>query len=307
VKDPDGTVWWKANRHNGNQDWKCPPGGLFFDPLPSYADVEGGLEITPEDYNPPLDLPEERLRALEESARWLFENTDFALLCAPCTTHLELLIGGREAWWVRIATDPSGVNEFLAKAVESALAQLRLLDQAVGKYALMHQIPDDMADLHGVSIGVESWREIYKPHYKRLFGEWHRTTSMRVLLHSCGAISEILDDLIECGVDVINPVQVSARGMDPGDLKARFGDRIVFYGGGLDPVLTPSETPAEEVYRSVRQHIMDLGSGGGYIFSGQHNLPGDTPVAHLEAMLQAYMDTRTECLCSTRGKEAADA
>ncbi len=151
-------------------------------------------------------------------------------------------------------------------------------------------IADDMGDGNGVTIGPDLWREIYKPHYKELFTEWHKITDMKVSLHSCGSVAEILGDLNECGIDIFNPVQISARGMEPEKLKAKFGEDIIFYGGCFDSVNLPPSTPAEIVYKKVKKNIEVFSDGGGYIFAGVHNIPGDIPVTHLEVILKAYND-----------------
>jgi uroporphyrinogen decarboxylase len=286
--DPDGTIWWE------NIGWKCPPGGIYFDPVPAKVDLGGGLEDypSPDDYHPPHDLPDEMLRGLQEAAHWLYENTPYSITCGETITDLQLKPGGREAWWMRLIEEPQAAHAFLGKACEAGLSQLRLLDQAVGQYADTLMIADDIGDVRGVTIGPDLWREIYQPHYKRLFGQWHEITRMKVHLHCCGSICDILGDLIECGVDVLNPVQVSARGMEPERLKAAYGGQIVFCGGCFDAVQTPPHTPAEGVYETVKDNIRALSQGGGYLFAGVHNIPGDTPESHLRAVLQAYRDCR---------------
>ena len=115
---------------------------------------------------------------------------------------------------------------------------------------------------------------------------------MKVNLHSCGAVSEIIPDLIECGVDVLNPVQISAAGMDAPRLKALAGDRLVLFGGAFDSTLTPASADAETVYEQVKKNIAALGRGGGFLFSGVHNTTADTPREHIEAILRAYGDMR---------------
>jgi uroporphyrinogen decarboxylase len=284
--DPDGTIWWE------DRNWKCPPGGIYFDPVPSGVELDQNEQPTPDDYCPSHDLPDEMLRNLEESARWLYTHTNYSITCGETITDLQHKPGGSVAWWMRLLEEPQIAHEFLHKACEAGLSQLKLLDQAVGKYCDMLMIADDIGDVRGVTIGPDLWREIYRPHYRRLFGGWHETTRMKVHLHSCGSIYDILDDLIECGVDVLNPVQISARNMEPERLKTAFGERIILCGGCFDAVQTPPHTPVEVVYETVKRNIAALSRGGGYIFAGVHNIPGDTPKAHLQAMLQAYRDCR---------------
>ena len=280
--EPDGTVWWENNLWTR---MKCPPGGLYFDP--DYSAMVP-MSSDPDKYNPSHDLPNELLRSLEASARWAYENTGYALCCGETICDFQLQPGGAEDWWMTLLTSPDVAHAFLQKSCDAALAQLRLLDQAIGKYTDLLMMAHDMGDTRGVTVGPDLWRAIYKPHYRKLFAGWHKITGMKVFLHSCGAISEILGDLIECGVDVINPVQISAQGMEPQRLKDRFGERVVFYGGAFDAVQTPAHTPPQIVYEKVKENIQTLSRNGGYIFAGVHNIPGNTPKEHLRAILDAY-------------------
>ena len=150
----------------------------------------------------------------------------------------------------------------------------------------------DFGDNNGVTIGEELWRDIYKPYYKQFFREWRSITNMQVNLHSCGSIASILGDLIECGVQIVNPVQTSAANMSAASLKERFGKDVIFWGGGYDAQLIDVKASYEEVYQAVCRNIRILGAGGNYIFAGVHNLPANMPEHHLKAMLDAYYDTR---------------
>lgn len=291
-RDPDGTWWWGGN--------KCPPGTLYFDaPTGSSVarDFENIEQPSPDDFDPPHELPEELLRRIEDDARWLYEHTDYSIGCGEMIHDLQLKPGGLQSWWMRMATEPEACHEFLGKAVDATLAQLKQLDQAIGKYCAMLGIADDMGDTRGITVGPDLWRQIYKPHYKRLFTAWHGITDMKVNLHTCGAMSDILGDLVECGVDIYNPVQVSADNMDPSVLKQRFGDRLIFYGGAFDAVKCPAHTPAHVVYNTVKENIQVLSRNGGYIFAGVHNLPGNMPETHMQAMLDAYRDCRDDPAC----------
>ena len=153
-------------------------------------------------------------------------------------------------------------------------------------------IAHDFGDNRGVMIGDELWREIYKPHYKKLFQGRHSITNMKINLHSCGSIASIMDDLIECGVDIINPVQTAAADMSAESLKARFGEKVIFYGGAYDAQKIPHTMTYDEVYRAVYQNIKVLGKGGNYLFAGVHNLSAEMPEHHIKAMIDAYFDAR---------------
>jgi uroporphyrinogen decarboxylase len=188
--------------------------------------------------------------------------------------------------------EPDIMHALLEKSVDVALKHLKQLDQAVGKYVDILSIAHDFGDNRGVMIGDELWREIYKPHYKKLFQGWHSITNMKINLHSCGSIASIMDDLIECGVDIINPVQTAAADMSAESLKSRFGEKVIFYGGAYDAQKIPHTMTYDEVYRAVYQNIKVLGKGGNYLFAGVHNLSAEMPEHHIKAMIDAYFDAR---------------
>ena len=287
--EADGTIWW-------DERLKCPPGGIYFDWLPQ---PQGSLpdlanQPDPEDFHPQMELPEESLNRLAEAARWRYENTPYSITVGETIHDLQLRPGGLQAWWMRMVAEPEVCHEFLRKATDAALSQLKQVHQAVGQYCDAMIMADDIGDTRGVTCGPELWRTIYKPHYQRLWTEWKKITPMRCWFHSCGSVVDLLQDFIDCGLDVLNPVQISARGMSAAELADRAAGRIILYGGALDAVVTPPGTPDEVVYETARQTIGTLASRGRYLFAGTHNIPGDTPPGHIAAMLRAYNELATE-------------
>jgi uroporphyrinogen decarboxylase len=133
--------------------------------------------------------------------------------------------GGRLQAMILMVENPDLMRAYLEKALDASLKQIVLLDQAVGKYVDILNIPQDFGDNRGVMIGEGLWRDLYKPYYYKLLQGWHERTSMKSNLHSCGSIEKILGDLIECGLDIYNPVQISAFNMAPESLKERFGKK----------------------------------------------------------------------------------
>ncbi|WP_113673288.1 uroporphyrinogen decarboxylase family protein [Vallitalea guaymasensis] len=286
--DPDGTIW-QLNK-NGKCDKKCPTNSYYFDSLTTKTkSVE---KMYPDNYNPPHHLDDKLLRNLEETAKYLYESTSFSLSCGESITDLQVSFGYFEDWMIRLIEEPKVIHEFLDKACEAAINQLKELDQAIGKYVDILCIAHDFGDNRGVIIGPELWRDIYKPHYKKLFNSWHSITDMKINMHSCGAISDIIGDLIECGMDIYNPVQISGNNMDPVDLVEKYGNDLIFYGGAYDSIQIPQETKPEVVYQIVKNNIKKLNAKNGFIFAGVHNLPGDIPKSHLEAMFSAYNDVK---------------
>jgi uroporphyrinogen-III decarboxylase len=132
----------------------------------------------------------------------------------------------------------------------------------------------------------DTYRSLYQPFHKALNDWIHTHTQWKTFMHTCGSVISLIPDFIDAGFDVLNPVQCSATGMDPDELKRQFGDRIVFWGGGVDTQHTlPFGTP-DEVRREVRERIRAFGPGGGFVFNAIHNVQAQTPIDNLMAMFE---------------------
>ncbi|MBQ3084246.1 MAG: hypothetical protein IJC46_02185 [Clostridia bacterium] len=287
IQNPDGSIIWR-----GKKDRICPAGTYYFETVSSASDLTMDFEIPdPDAFQPENALNDQTLRRLEETAKYLYETTDYSLCMGEAIRDLQISPGGMIGGMILMKEEPEIMQAFLEKCLQAALEQLKLLEQAVGKYVDILSIAHDFGDNRGVMIGAPLWRELYKPFYRRLFEGWHNTTSMKINLHSCGSIQEIMGDLIECGVDIINPVQTSAANMEAASLKEQFGDRVIFWGGAYDAQLIHVDADYEQVYQAVSQNIKTLRKGGNYIFAGVHNLPANMPEHHIKAMIDAYRAT----------------
>ena len=270
----------------------CPKGSYYFDQNEA-VDLMAEIEVPdPEQFHPRDTIEEKTLRNLENAAKKLYEETDLSLCLGESITDLQVAPGGMIGSMVLMMEEPDVMRALLSKCVEAGLKQIELLEQAVGKYVDILSVAHDFGDNNGVTIGEELWRDIYKPFYKQFFQGWRSITNMKINLHSCGSIASILGDLIECGVQIVNPVQTSAAGMSAEALKQRFGKDVVFWGGGYDAQLIDISSSYVDVYRNVYKNVKILGAGGNYIFAGVHNLPANMPEHHLKAMLDAYRDAR---------------
>jgi len=286
-EEEDGTTIWESWG-----DAICPAGTYYFDHVGS-GDLIEEFEIPdPDAFHPQDTYSDETLRNMEDAAKALYEETDLSICLGESITDLQIVPGGIFGQSVLMKEEPDVMRAFLQKALEAGLKQVQLLEQAVGKYVDVMTIAHDFGDNRNIMIGEKRWREFYKPFYKALFQGWQNITDMKVNLHSCGAISSIIGDLIECGMQILNPVQTSAANMSAASLKEKFGKDLVFWGGAYDAQLINVSASYEEVYRTVYDNIKILGAGGNYIFSGVHNLPATMPEHHLKAMLDAYRDAR---------------
>jgi len=189
-----------------------------------------------------------------------------------------------------------GMEQFLGDLVLSpaipAYIMDRLTDVTVeltrrvlalaGERLDMVYIYDDLATQNGLMISKETWRRDIRPRHARIV-EVSKEHGKQVMFHCDGAIRQLIPELIEMGVDVLNPIQVSAKHMEPAQLKGEFGDRLSFHGG-IDIVQTLPRGSREDVEREVRERIETLGARGGYILAGTHHIQADTPLSNVFAM-----------------------
>ena len=283
VTEPSGGL---ALRRGDEVIARMPKDGYYFDRLEVYP---GGAHQAVEEVNPPV-MSDELCDHCHAQSEALFQNTDFAII-APMGPPYELFYGlgtgGFESWMMSFAAEPEYVNELCAKLVDVWIENLRRFAQAVGNRVQILQFNDDFGTQTAPFISVKMFRELIMPHYKRGLDWVHANTEMKVFLHSDGAIMPLIPSIIEMGVDILNPIQTSATGMDAQALKAEFGDQLVFWGGSLDCQKTlPFGTP-EEVSREVVDHVRVFSSGGGYVFAPVHNIQAGVPVENVIAMFDA--------------------
>ncbi len=265
---------------------RMPRGGFYFDRLEKFP---GALHVDVEAFQPPL-LSDEECEHLRFEAESLYQNTDFAIV-APLGPPYELFYGlgtgDFEAWMITLASEPDYVAALYDKLTDAWLQNLERFVDAVGDHVQIIQVCDDFGTQTSPFVSVKMFRELIMPYYKRGMDWIHENTDLKIMLHSDGALFPLIPSLIEMGVDILNPVQTSARGMDPARLKEEFGDRLVFWGASLDCQQTlPFGTP-DEVACEVEQHIRTFAPGGGYVFASVHNIQAGVPPANAIAMFEA--------------------
>ncbi len=195
-----------------------------------------------------------------------------------------------QEWLYTLAADPDYVLAFYGRKVENMLTNLELYAQAVGDNIDIFRRGEDYGTQKGMMISPNMFNEMIAPYYKRVFDWIHKNTSWKIFYHSCGAISPIIGTLIECGIDILNPVQTTAVGMDPARLKAEFGEAITFWGGGIDTQSVLPYGSTEEVRAQVRERMQIFGPGGGFVFTPVHNIQEQVPVEHLLAMYETVQE-----------------
>ncbi len=236
-----------------------------------------------------LPLDEKGLVEMAEKAAALRASTDRAIVGLFGGNMFEL-----PQWLYRMDHYLLATGMYMDKALalseklcEIHLENLEKWLSAVGPYIDIVLFGDDLGGQQGPLISPEAYRELYKPFHKKLWGRAKELAGVKVQLHCCGGIYELLEDLIDAGLDAVNPVQVSCRGMDPQTLKNDFGGRITFWGGGCDTQrILPMATPGQ-VKENVRELTGIFAPGGGFVFQQVHNILANVPPPNIVAMLEA--------------------
>ncbi len=183
------------------------------------------------------------------------------------------------------------MGELLDRVVEGNIEVIAQFSEAAGQYVESIVFADDLGTQHAQWISEDLFREVFAPRYSRVFNWIHEHTGLRVFFHCCGSIPGLIEPLIECGVDILNPVQTSAAGMEPQWLKSTFGDRLTFWGGGVDTQQGLLFWSLDELMEDVRRRVNIFAPGGGYVFNPIHNIqPGSNParvLACYDAALEA--------------------
>ncbi|MBI4790048.1 MAG: hypothetical protein HY782_23685 [Chloroflexi bacterium] len=225
---------------------------------------------------------------LANKAKALYQGTDYAIIAdAGFKSFWEraYMLRGFEQLLMDLASDPRFVSALMDKLLEINIAGTGPFLDAVGPYIQVFRTGDDLASQTGLLFSPKIFRTLLKPVYKAYFEFVRSKTHAKIFFHSCGNVTPLIDDLAEIGVDIINPVQVSALG-DTAALKARFGNRVTFWGGIDTQHVLPHGT-IQDVQAEVRQRIRDMAAGGGYVVAAVHNIQADVPPENILAMAEA--------------------
>jgi uroporphyrinogen decarboxylase len=185
-----------------------------------------------------------------------------------------------------LASDPREAHDFLDRLVEIHVANLEKFLGAVGPYIDVINFGDDLGMQTGPQMSPRMYREFFKPRHALMWKRAKELANVKVMLHCCGGVRELLPDLIEAGLDAINPVQISCAGMIAAELKKDFGKDLTFWGGGCDTQIVLSQATAEAVKTHTRDQVRIWSPGGGFVFQQVHNILANVPPQNVVAMYE---------------------
>ncbi len=296
---------WVVRSASGRVLAKMPDGAIYFEqtywPFLDKDDLDQLGQALAENMwcavqSPPgpLVAGEDGLRVLAEGARQLRGKTDRAILGLFGGNLLEMgqFLYRIDQFLMLLAGNPGRAEEFLDRVVELHLANLEKYLGAVGDSIDIIVFGDDLGSQRGPQISPAMYRELFKPRHAKMWRRAKELADVKVMLHCCGGVRPLLDDLIDAGLDAINPVQISCSGMETRALKADFGDRLTLWGGGCDTHLVLARGTPDEVCQHVREQVALLEPGGGFVFQQVHNILADVPPENIIAMFDAVQEGR---------------
>ncbi len=232
------------------------------------------------------------VQGLKERVKWIRENTDCAaILTLPAPfVHASQYLRGFEDWFMDFILNPRLLEALFDAVLEVTMRTARNQLLEVGREVDIVICADDLGTQNGLQVSLATYREMVKPHHARLWRRLKDLSGKPLLLHSCGSIYETIPDLIEMGVDAINPVQVAAANMDSARLKREFGRDLTFWGGGCDTQTVLERGTPQEVREEVRRRCGDLAPGGGFVFCQVHNIQPTVPPENVMAMYEAVAE-----------------
>jgi len=288
---------------------RMPAGGYYFDTIVRQPPIDDDALDVDDNLEEFTAWTSNEITSIGNETRRLYADTDYAIVAnlggtsfgdialvpAPFLKHPKG-IRDVEEWYVSTVMRRDYVYEVFERQCEIALNNLAALAPALGdRVEVLMVTGTDFGTQRGPFISIDTYRDLYKP-FHRSINDWvHANTPWKTFIHTCGGVAPLIEDFVEAGFDILNPVQCSAADMEPDALKREYGDRLVFWGGGVDTQRTlPFGTP-EEVRAEVLERLKVFAPGGGFVFNTIHNIQARTPMANLLAMFGAIKEFNGQC------------
>lgn len=301
--DKNGTIYaYPQGDRNTYPSAKMPSNGFFFDNIARQDDLTNHIYDARSDYKGQFSIfSEEECCYYDKKSKKLFEETDFAIfgnffqggvgdVFSIPGAWLKKTRGIRDLtlWFMAHYEYPEYIQEFFEMQMETAMKNLELYRQAVGERIVAIGVSaTDFGTQNGPLMSLEVYRKLYKPHHKKMNDWIHKHTGWKTFMHSCGSIIDFMQDFIDAGFDIINPVQFNAANMDLEFSKNKYGDKITFWGGGANSQKTLPFGNPKEIEEEVKKNVEILSKNGGFICSTVHNIQGPTPAENIIAFFKS--------------------
>lgn len=283
---------------------KMPKNGYFFDAVDRQKPIDWKnlkVEDNIEEFQPILN---EELEYFRNTAEKLYQNTDYAIFANFGGTSfgdIALVPGlnlknprgvrGVKEWYMCLTLRPDFISKVFEKQCEIALANLEKIYKVIkNRVQIVFVSGTDFGTQRGPIMSKEIYRKLFKPYHIKVNNWIHEHTEWKTFIHSCGSVEAFIEDFIDAGFDILNPVQTSAANMNPGYLKTKYGDKIVFWGGGIETQKTLPFGTREQVRREVIERIKIFAPKGGFVFNTIHNVLPKVPVENVLTMYRTVRE-----------------
>ncbi|NLE45147.1 MAG: methyltransferase [Chloroflexi bacterium] len=290
---------------------RMPAGGWYFDAIIRQPPIDDA-SLDPADNLEEFGLvSDEELAHLGAEVHRLHERTDKAIMAKFSGTGFGDIaavpapalknprgIRDVEEWYISTVTRRDYIHRVFERQCEIALTNLERIYSVVGdRVTIVYLTGTDFGMQTGPFISRKTYHLLFEPFHKAINDWVHAHTTWKTFIHSCGSVVDLIDDFIDAGFDILNPVQCSAAGMDPVELKRRYGGRIVFYGGGVDTQHTLPFGSSDDVRHEVRERIRTFAPGGGFVFTPVHCVQPLTPAENILAMVESVREHGAYPIC----------
>jgi hypothetical protein len=280
---------------------RMPRGGFYFDVIVRQEPLDEKtlrVEDNLEEFSP---VSSQELEHYRQRAEELYTQTDKAIIInlgAQALGNIARVPGPGlkyprgirdvEEWYISLSSRRDHIYKIFERQTEISLLNLQRINEVVGnRVTAAYLTGTDFGAQNGPFVSPRTYRDLFLPFHKQINDWVHRHTTWKTFLHSCGSVRALVEDFIVAGFDILNPVQCSAAGMDPFELKREFGDRITFWGGGVDTQRTLPFGSPQEVRQEVRERVRAFAPGGGFVFNAVHNVQALVPVENVLVLYQA--------------------
>ena len=280
---------------------RMPEGGFYFDAIIRQEPIDDANLKVEDNLEEFTVLADEQLDYLRARAEDLYDSTEYSVvgtfggmafgdIALVPATSLKHPKGIRdvEEWYISTIIRHDYIKKVFDSQSKIALENLELIRQAVGdKIDVIFTSGTDFGSQQAPFVSPDTYAELFMPFNKRLNDWIHANTPWKSFIHTCGAVEPLIPLFIEAGFDILNPVQTGAAGMDPATLKAKYGDRITFWGGLVDTQTTLPFGTADQVAEEARRRVEIFGKGGGFVADPIHNIQAGVPIENLLRMYEA--------------------
>ena len=288
VKNERGGRVWQDFTDEFGITWSMPEDHPYYFDI-SHSPLAGlSIEQIREWPFPKGDDPT-RFVGLRERALRIRRETEYAVVSGISGVVYEICwyMRGLENLFIDMMERPEVLETIIDRTLRFWMDWFRLFLDEAGDVVDVIMIGDDLAGQNGPLFSPAIYRGIVKPRHKKLVQYIKSRTKAKIWYHTCGSAIEYIPDLLDNGIDVLNPVQLSARGMGAGELKAKWGKKLAFWGGGIDSQRVLPRASVGEVREQVRRNVEAFKGGGGYVFNNVHNIQGDVPAENIVGMFDA--------------------